>query len=358
MSTEFPRSSRCRVAVLLLAILAVAEGFSPCTFTQASNSLAGRTRETLIPRTVLFSDVSEPAETAEEEEASEEEKPVVKRERHTLFVGNIDFDTNDDELRDLFSQSGTVELVSIPVNKMTGQPRGFAFVDMSSAEECDKAIESLGGSSFKERTIRVSKSLPKEDVKKQNFKREKLYVGNLPFEVTKEDLIGVFEKYGSVWDCYLPMYQETGEPRGFAFVTLDEENAEKAIEELNGMELHGRPLVVNKPLAPGEKPARRQRTPRQKLYIGNLSFYTVADTLKEVFEEFGEVYDCYLPEDPESGGSRGFGFITLDKDAAQDAIRATDGMELDGRTIRVNEAQGKGFRKRNNYNNEDDGYEP
>lgn len=241
---------------------------------------------------------------------------------------------------------------------MTGQPRGFAFVDMSSAEECDKAIESLGGSSFKERTIRVSKSLPKEDVKKQNFKREKLYVGNLPFEVTKEDLIGVFEKYGSVWDCYLPMYQETGEPRGFAFVTLDEENAEKAIEELNGMELHGRPLVVNKPLAPGEKPARRQRTPRQKLYIGNLSFYTVADTLKEVFEEFGEVYDCYLPEDPESGGSRGFGFITLDKDAAQDAIRATDGMELDGRTIRVNEAQGKGFRKRNNYNNEDDGYEP
>ena len=83
-------------------------------------------------------------------------------------------------------------------------------------------------------------------------------------------------------------------------------------------------------------------TARQKLYIGNLSFYTVADTLRELFEEFGTVHDCYMPEDPDTGGSRGFGFVTLDKDVSQAAIDGTDGCELDGRIIRVNEAQPKG----------------
>ena len=96
---------------------------------------------------------------------------------------------------------------------------------------------------------------------------------------------------------------------------------------------------------------------RQKLYIGNLSFYTLPDTLRELFEEFGEVHDCYLPEDPETGGSRGFGFVTLDKEAADEAIRATDGCELDGRMIRVNAAQPKGsFQNTSNDEGEEDGY--
>ena len=84
--------------------------------------------------------------------------------------------------------------------------------------------------------------------------------------------------------------------------------------------------------------ARPQRT---KLYVGNLSFYTNEDTLAEVFEEFGDVYDCYIPEDPERGGSRGFGFITMDPDAANEAIDSLDGIELDGRMIAVNEARSK-----------------
>lgn len=97
-------------------------------------------------------------------------------------------------------------------------------------------------------------------------------------------------------------------------------------------------------------------TARQKLYIGNLSFYTVPDTLHELFEEFGEVHDCYLPEDPETGGSRGFGFVTLDKDAADAAIKATNGLELDGRMIRVNAAQPKGAIQNTNDDEGDDGW--
>jgi len=95
--------------------------------------------------------------------------------------------------------------------------------------------------------------------------------------------------------------------------------------------------------APGEKaPARRSGSSnRLKLYIGNLSFYTVVETLSELFQEFGTVHDCYLPEDPATGGSRGFGFVTMEKDDALRAIEELDGCEIDGRIIRVNEAQPK-----------------
>lgn len=256
-------------------------------------------------------------------------------------------DTTDAEVRDLFEQHGKVALISVPKDKATGQPRGFAFVDMSSEAEVDSAVEALDGNQFEGRVIRVTKSVPKEDVKKSPKKRQvmegggKIYVGNLPFDATKEDLIEYYGEQGEVLEVYIPINPATGTGRGYAFVTMKEGDVDSAIESTNGIEFMGRPLVVNIPLPPGEK-AQNPRSNRTKLYVGNLSFYTVVETLTELFEEFGSVIDCYLPEDPATGGSRGFGFVTMEKDAAGGAIDELDGCELDGRIIRVNEAQPKG----------------
>jgi cold-inducible RNA-binding protein len=103
---------------------------------------------------------------------------------------------------------------------------------------------------------------------------------------------------------------------------------------------------------------------QDKLYVGNLSFYTTKDVLKGVFEEFGEVYDCYVPTDPTTDKPRGFAFITMDRESGEEAIAELDGLEIDGRFIRVNEAQGKKTGgapppRRNNYNDDgdnDEGY--
>jgi RNA recognition motif-containing protein len=78
-----------------------------------------------------------------------------------------------------------------------------------------------------------------------------------------------------------------------------------------------------------------------KIYVGNLSFYTNEETLQGVFEEFGDVYDCYIPLDPNTERPRGFAFVTMDADNGKRAIAELDNLELDGRFIRVNEAQGK-----------------
>jgi nucleolin len=303
-------------------------------------------------------EMEEPAATVEEAapvDGASEEKRSVQRDRHTIFVGNLPFDTADADVRELFSQQGKVELISVPKDKLTGQPRGFAFVDMSSDEEVQAAVAAYDGNMFEGRVLRVTKSVPKEEVEKKAPKKRapaaggKIYVGNLPFDTTKEDLMAYYTEQGEVVEVYIPVNPATGTGRGYAFVTMKEEDVEKAIEATNGIEFMGRPLVANIPLPPGEK-AQNPRSNRTKLYVGNLSFYTVVETLTELFEEFGTVIDCYLPEDPATGGSRGFGFVTMDKDSAFGAIDELDGCELDGRIIRVNEAQPKG---RGSFNNND-----
>jgi RNA recognition motif-containing protein len=254
----------------------------------------------------------------------------------------------------MFEKYGKVELIALPKSKETDQPRGFAFVDLSSNEELEAAVTSLDGTLFRDRTLRVMKSIPQEDREKaEKPKRKvpdprtedgskKIYVGNIKFDTTKDELMELFTEYGIVSEVFIPVNTQTGQGRGFAFVSMSEEDSEKAIEATNGITFQGRRLVVNRPLAPGEKTPGRRTDRRTKLYIGNLSFYTVGETLKEIFEEFGQVYDCYLPEDPTTGGTRGFGFVTMAREDALNAISELDGCEVDGRVIRVNEAKPKG----------------
>ena len=74
-----------------------------------------------------------------------------------------------------------------------------------------------------------------------------------------------------------------------------------------------------------------------KIYIGNLNYDTTAETLKAAFEEYGTVETVDIPVFRESGKTRGFAFVTMtDSDAAEMAISALNGTELDGRTLRVN----------------------
>lgn len=75
-----------------------------------------------------------------------------------------------------------------------------------------------------------------------------------------EDLKATFEAYGEVKDCFIPTDYENN-PRGFAFIQMEEENALKAIEELGGTELDGRTLNVNKSLPKGTTAAPKSKWP-------------------------------------------------------------------------------------------------
>ena len=80
-----------------------------------------------------------------------------------LYVGNLPYTTTEDELRNMFSQAGTVASVAVIKDRDTGQSKGFAFVEMSNQAEAEKAISMFNGHSMGQREMKVSLARPRED---------------------------------------------------------------------------------------------------------------------------------------------------------------------------------------------------
>lgn len=285
-------------------------------------------------------------ETEEVAVAGPEEPAVVDAdEGKKLFVGNLPIEFTQDTIVELFESYGPVSEITVPVDRFTGAIRGFAFITLSDEESAARAIEEMNQKDIQGRLITVTQQRkPNEDKPKRQVgvQTTKLYVGNLPFEVDQEEITEYFSQFGNVVDCFIPIDRNYNRPRGFAFVNIAKDAADAAIEGTNGVEFRGRALQVNVSLPRGEAPPNRRTKTKTKLYIGNLSYDTDEETLRSLFQDYGEILDIYIPTDRETGRMRGFAFVTMEPEAATRAADETDGFELYGRILRVNEAQPKG----------------
>jgi cold-inducible RNA-binding protein len=87
-----------------------------------------------------------------------------KKEMQTkLYVGNLSFDTTEDELRNLFGQAGTVTSVALIKDRDTGRSKGFAFVEMSNQSEAEKAIQMFNNYEMANRALKVNAARPREE---------------------------------------------------------------------------------------------------------------------------------------------------------------------------------------------------
>jgi cold-inducible RNA-binding protein len=80
-----------------------------------------------------------------------------------LFVGNLPYQTLEQDIQDMFSQAGNVTSVSLMFDKFTGKSRGFAFVELSTAEEANKAVEMFNGKDMQGRALTVNIARPREE---------------------------------------------------------------------------------------------------------------------------------------------------------------------------------------------------
>lgn len=80
-----------------------------------------------------------------------------------LFVGNLSFNTTENDLQDAFAAHGTVTEANLMTDRATGRPRGFGFITMSSPEEAQKAIDALNGANLDGRSITVNEARPREE---------------------------------------------------------------------------------------------------------------------------------------------------------------------------------------------------
>src|SRR3989338_8839597 len=87
-----------------------------------------------------------------------------------LYVGGLPYSTSEDELREAFSQAGAVESATIIMDRMSGRSKGFGFVEMTSDEDAQKAIELWNGKDFGGRTLTVNEARPMEERPRNNFR--------------------------------------------------------------------------------------------------------------------------------------------------------------------------------------------
>ncbi|KAJ6699158.1 hypothetical protein OIU79_012427 [Salix purpurea] len=183
-----------------------------------------------------------------------------------LFVGNLPFNVTSADLADLFKTAGNVEMVEVKYDKITGRSRGFGFVTMSTVEEVEAASRQFNGYELDGRPLRVNSGPPPQ--RETPFSRgpgarssesfdssNRVYVGNLSWNVDNMALESLFREKGKVMDAKVVYDRETGRSRGFGFVTYSSaEEVEDAIDSLNGAELDGRAIRVS---VADAKPRRR-----------------------------------------------------------------------------------------------------
>ncbi|KQK20866.1 RNA-binding protein CP33, chloroplastic [Brachypodium distachyon] len=177
----------------------------------------------------------------------------------------------------------------------------------------------------------------------------RIYVGNLPYTFTAAELTSVFSEAGSVDDVQIIYDKITDRSRGFAFVTMaTAEEAAKAVQMFNGALLGGRTIRVNFPEVPrgGERAVASAAAAKTslrvvddgtyKVYAGNLGWGVRADALKTAFEGQPGLLGSRVIFERDTGRSRGFGFVSFQTlEDANAAIQAMDGVELDGRPLRL-----------------------
>ncbi|WZY92171.1 RNA-binding protein CP29B, chloroplastic [Brassica rapa] len=192
----------------------------------------------------------------------------------------------------------------------------------------------------------------------QSFSADlKLFVGNLPFNVDSAQLAQLFESAGNVEMVEVIYDKVTGRSRGFGFVTMSSvSEVEAAAQQFNGYELDGRQLRVNAGPPPPKREDSFSRGPRSsfgggggggggsgnRVYVGNLSWGVDDMALESLFGEQGKVVEARVIYDRDSGRSKGFGFVTYNSaQEVQNAIQTLNGADLDGRQIRVSEAEAR-----------------
>ncbi|PON38173.1 Splicing factor-like protein [Parasponia andersonii] len=170
-----------------------------------------------------------------------------------LYFGNLPYSVDSAQLAGIIQDYGSPELIEVLYDRETGRSRGFAFVTMSSVEDCNAVIQNLDGSQYMGRILRVNfsdKPKPKEPLYPET--EYKLFVGNLSWSVTSESLIKAFQEYGNVVGARVLYDGETGRSRGYGFVCYNTKaEMETALESLNGVELEGRAMRVS--LAEGKR---------------------------------------------------------------------------------------------------------
>lgn len=170
----------------------------------------------------------------------------------------------------------------------------------------------------------------------------KLFVRNLSWSVSEQDLYDLFSEVGVVISAKIPTRREDGKPRGFAFVEMSSiAEGNEAVQLLNGRLLYDRDIVIsfqdeNAGSGGAGRPARNSTAKSAKLFVRSLGYSVTEDDLYSLFQQVGSVISVKIPMDRDTGESKGFGFVEMSSTSeAEQAINTLNQTSLKGKSIAI-----------------------
>uniref|UniRef100_A0A672PBB5 Poly(A) binding protein, cytoplasmic 1a n=1 Tax=Sinocyclocheilus grahami TaxID=75366 RepID=A0A672PBB5_SINGR len=258
-----------------------------------------------------------------------------------IFIKNLDKSIDNKALYDTFSAFGNI--LSCKVVCDENGSKGYGFVHFETHEAAERAIEKMNGMLLNDRKVFVGRFKSRKEREAEMGARAKeftnVYIKNFGEDMDDEKLREVFSKFGPALSIRV-MTDISGKSRGFGFVSFERhEDAQRAVDEMNGKELNGKQVYVGRAQKKGERQTELKRKFEQmkqdrmtryqgvNLYVKNLDDGLDDERLRKEFAPFGTITSAKVMM--EGGRSKGFGFVCFS--SPEEATKAVT--EMNGRIV-------------------------
>uniref|UniRef100_A0A8C9SMT7 Polyadenylate-binding protein n=1 Tax=Scleropages formosus TaxID=113540 RepID=A0A8C9SMT7_SCLFO len=275
-----------------------------------------------------------------------------------IFIKNMDESIDNKALYDTFSAFGNI--LSCKVVCDENGSKGYGFVHFETQEAANRAIETMNGMLLNDRKVFVghfkSRKEREAEFGAKAMEFTNVYVKNFGDDLDDGKLKDIFSQYGRTLSVRV-MMDEQGRSRGFGFVNFEKhEDAQKAVEEMNGKELNGRTMYVGRAQKKLERQGELKRKFEQikqerlhryqgvNLYVKNLDDGIDDEKLRKEFAPYGTITSAKVMMD--GGHSKGFGFVCFSSpEEATKAVTEMNGRIVSTKPLYVALAQRKEERK-------------
>uniref|UniRef100_A0A671V734 Polyadenylate-binding protein n=1 Tax=Sparus aurata TaxID=8175 RepID=A0A671V734_SPAAU len=258
-----------------------------------------------------------------------------------IFIKNLDKSIDNKALYDTFSAFGNI--LSCKVVCDENGSKGYGFVHFETHEAAERAIEKMNGMLLNDRKVFVGRFKSRKEREAELGARAReftnVYIKNFGEDMDDEKLKELFGKYGPALSIRV-MTDESGKSKGFGFVSFERhEDAQKAVDDMNGKEMNGRQVYVGRAQKKGERQNELKRKFEQmkqdrmtryqgvNLYVKNLDDGLDDERLRKEFSPFGTITSAKVMM--EGGRSKGFGFVCFS--SPEEATKAVT--EMNGRIV-------------------------
>ncbi|XP_019053791.1 PREDICTED: polyadenylate-binding protein 3 isoform X1 [Nelumbo nucifera] len=261
----------------------------------------------------------------------------------SLYVGDLDPSVGEAQLYDLFSQVAPVVSVRVCRDQIRRVSLGYGYVNYNNHQDATNALELLNFTPINGKPIRIMFSHRDPSIRKSGYAN--VFIKNLDTSIDNKALHDIFASFGTVLSCKVAT-DNNAQSKGYGFVQFDqEEAAQKAIKQLNGMLINDKQVYVGLFVRRQERDRTNGSSRFTNVYVKNLSEAITDEDLKKVFGAYGPITSALVMKDS-NGKSRSFGFVNFQNpDDAASAVEKLNGTTYDDKVWYVGKAQKKSERE-------------